>query len=290
MTTGSVRPMFDVYASGRQVLSDGIAINVADHGPEDGDPVLMLHGFPDSARLWRRQIPDLVAAGYRVLAPDLRGFGRSELEVSVPQCGMGSLCGDALAVLDASGVDRAHVVGHDWGAAVSWALALSAPQRVRSLTALSVGHPAAFQAAGVAQREKSWYMLFFQFEGVAEKWLSADDWAGLRRWTGSEEVENWIADLSRPGALEAALNIYRANTRPETFLAPPPDYPPIDLPVMGVWSTKDRALVESQMADSGRHVAGPWRYERIEGAGHWIPLEAPDRFNPLLLEWLAAHR
>ena len=145
-------------------------------------------------------------------------------------------------------------------------------------------------AGCVAQREKSWYMLFFQFEGVAEKWLSADDWAGLRRWTGSEEVENWIADLSRPGALEAALNIYRANTRPETFLAPPPDYPPIDLPVMGVWSTKDRALVESQMADSGRHVAGPWRYERIEGAGHWIPLEAPDRFNPLLLEWLAAHR
>ena len=107
---------------------------------------------------------------------------------------------------------------------------------------------------------------------------------------GMSEAEAWIADLSRPGALEAALNIYRANSRPETYVAPPPEYPPIDLPVMGVWSSKDRALVEEQMVQSERHVAGPWRYERLEGVGHWIPLEAPELLNPLLLGWLAEHR
>lgn len=287
MTTGSVRPMFDVYAASRPVRSDGVTINVTEHGPPDGETVLLLHGFPDSARLWRNQIPVLAEAGYRVLAHDLRGFGKSDIEVSVPQCGMGSMCGDALAVLDDAGVETAHVVGHDWGAAVAWALALGAPDRVRSLTALSVGHPSAFQAAGLTQREKSWYMLFFQFEGVAERWLSADDWSGLRRWSGSEEAEHWISDLSRPGALEAALNIYRANSRPETFLAPPREYPPLRMPVMGVWSSKDRALTERQMLDSAQMVAGPWRYERIEEVGHWIPVEAPDRLNALLLDWLA---
>lgn len=279
--------MFDVYSSCRQVLSDGIMVNVADHGPTDGEAVLMLHGFPDSARLWRSQVPALVEAGYRVLAPDLRGFGRSQIDVSVPQCGMASLCADALAVLDDAGVDRAHVVGHDWGAAVSWMLALSAPDRFRSLTALSVGHPSAFQRAGVAQREKSWYMLLFQFEGVAETALSADDWRWLRRWgAGCGEADNWIADLSRPGALEAALAIYRANSRPESFIAPPRDHPPVEVPVMGVWSTEDPALTERQMVESERYVSGPWRYERLEGVGHWIPVEAPEELNALLLDWL----
>ncbi|HLV90408.1 MAG TPA: alpha/beta fold hydrolase, partial [Acidimicrobiia bacterium] len=168
--------MFDVYTSCRRVDSGGVSLNVADHGPPDGEPVLMLHGFPDSARLWRNQIPALVEAGYRVIAPDLRGFGRSDLSVTARQCGMRAMVGDVITVLSDAGVESAHVVGHDWGAAISWAAALSVPDRVRSLTALSVGHPSAFQAAGLAQREKSWYMLLFQFEGLAEKWLSDNDW------------------------------------------------------------------------------------------------------------------
>ena len=278
--------MFDVYTSCRRVDSGGVSLNVADHGPPDGEPVLMLHGFPDSARLWRNQIPALVEAGYRVIAPDLRGFGRSDLSVTARQCGMRAMVGDVITVLSDAGVESAHVVGHDWGAAISWAAALSVPDRVRSLTALSVGHPSAFQAAGLAQREKSWYMLLFQFEGLAEKWLSDNDWVWLRRWTGCDEVENWIEDLSRPGALEAALAIYRANSRPETFLSPPPEYPPLEMPVMGIWSSGDRALTERQMVESQKQVAGRWRYERIDDVGHWIPVEAPETLNALLLDWL----
>lgn len=284
---GTVRVMFDVYSSCRRVDRGDLSLAVADHGPEDGIPVLLLHGFPDSARLWRHQVPALTGAGYRVLAPDLRGFGRSD-PVTPDACGMGELVADAVAVLDEAGIDRAHVVGHDWGSAIAWAIALSAPKRLRSVTALSVGHPTSFRSAGAAQLEKSWYMLFFQFEGIAEAAVAADDWKWLRLWSRScGEADSWIADLSRPGRLASALAIYRANSRPETYVAPPKHYPLIELPVMGVWSSNDLALTERQMVGSGEHVAGEWRYERIEGAGHWIPVEAPDALNALLLDWLA---
>ena len=280
--------MFDVYQSCRTVNAGEFTISVTDHGPADGDVVLMIHGFPDSARLWRHQIPVLVEAGYRVVAPDLRGFGRSDRPGRVADCGMFAMCTDMVAVLDDIGADRAHVVGHDWGAAVAWSLAGMARDRVRSLTAISVGHPGAFAAAGLAQREKSWYMLLFQFEAVAEEWLSGNDWYWLRRWTHSEEIEHWIADLSRPGALTSALNIYRANMPPESLLSSPLTTP-VEVPVLGVWSTDDVALTEKQMAGSEAFTTDEWRYERIEGVGHWIPLEAPDRLNTLLIEWFGSH-
>ncbi len=281
--------MFDVYSSCRALDVGGVTINVTDHGPVDGEPVLMIHGFPDSARLWRNQVPVLADAGYRVLAPDLRGFGRSDLSVGVSECGMFQICGDLFAVLDDVAADKAHIVGHDWGAATAWALAGMAPDRARSLTVLSVGHPGSFAAAGLAQREKSWYMLLFQFEGVAEEWLSGNDWYWLRKWTRSEEIEHWIADLSRPGAMTAALNIYRANMPPESLLSPPRTTRVSGVPVMGVWSTEDVVLTERQMTGSELFVEGEWRYERLEGVGHWIPLEAPDLLNGLLLDWLGSH-
>src|SRR5690606_21583445 len=141
--------------------------------------VLLLHGWPDTRHLWRGVVPALHAAGYRTIAPDLRGFGDSDKPEPVEAYGLLQLAGDALAVLDHVGAEQAHVVGHDWGAALAWALAAFAPERVASLAALSVGHPVAFREAGFPQREKSWYMLLFQFEGVAEQWLAADDFANL---------------------------------------------------------------------------------------------------------------
>jgi pimeloyl-ACP methyl ester carboxylesterase len=279
--------VFDVYESCRPVECGDVTLNVAVHGPEGGDVVLLIHGFPDSARLWRNQIPALAEAGYRVVAPDLRGFGRSDRPLEVLACVMRSMVGDMVSVLGSVGADRAHLVGHDWGAAVVWQMAAHAPQAVSSATVLSVGHPAAYQRAGLEQRQKGWYILLFQFEGVAERWLSDNDWFWLRRWSQSDEVENWIADLSRPGALTAALNVYRANMGPESWVAPLLDPEPVRVPVMGVWSSGDLALTEVQMTGSARFVADEWRYERFDGVGHWIPLEAPDRLNPLLLEWLA---
>ena len=162
---------------------NGVGIEFEVSGPDAGRPVVLLHGFPDSRRLWRNQVPVLVDAGFRVIVPDLRGYGRSDKPADVAAYNLMFLAGDVLGVLDAVGVERAHVVGHDWGASLAWGIGAVAGDRVDHLVALSVGNPAAFRDAGLAQQEKSWYMLLFQFAGVAEQWLSADDWANFRAWS-----------------------------------------------------------------------------------------------------------
>jgi pimeloyl-ACP methyl ester carboxylesterase len=251
----------------------------------DGRPVVLLHGFPDSGRLWRHQVPALAEEGFRVIVPDLRGYGRSDKPEDVAAYSMMLLAGDVLAVLAAEQVDRAHFVGHDWGAALAWALASLAPDRVDHLAVLSVGHPATFRRTP-RQREKSWYMLLFQFPGIAERWLSGDDWANFRNWGGHPDADGVIADLEANGSLTPGLNWYRANVPPESWVAPAPQLPPVQPATMGVWSTNDPALTEIQMTDSAENVAGPWRYERLEGPGHWMQLDAPDQVNALLLDFL----
>src|SRR5262245_59253349 len=149
-------------------------------GNHRGPAVLLLHGWPDSHRLWRHQVPALTAAGLRTIAPDLRGFGDSTRPDAVDAYALPNVLGDVIAVLDQLGVERTHVVGHDWGAPVAWLLASLVPDRVDRLAALSVGHPASIADAGIPQRRMSWYILLFQFEGVAEQWLSADDWFNYR--------------------------------------------------------------------------------------------------------------
>jgi pimeloyl-ACP methyl ester carboxylesterase len=253
----------------------------------DGPAVVLLHGWPDSHRLWRAQIPELHAAGFRTIAPDQRGMGESFAPAAVEEYALTTLVGDVLGIMDALGVERAHVVGHDWGAAVAWGLASFVPDRVERLVVLSVGHPAAFSGAGFEQRQKSWYMLLFQFVGIAEEWISADDFRNFREWANHPDADAVIADLRRPGALTAGLNWYRANVGPESLLAPPPTLPPVTAPTMGVWSSGDLALTERQMLDSAAYVAGPWRYERIDGAGHWMQLEAAAAVNTLLVDFLS---
>jgi pimeloyl-ACP methyl ester carboxylesterase len=263
---------------------NGLELEVGDQGA--GPAVVLLHGWPDSHRLWRDQLPALHAAGFRTVAPDQRGFGDSAKPDAVEDYALPTLVGDVLGVMDVLGIERAHVVGHDWGAAVAWGLAAFVPERVERLVALSVGHPAAFRDAGLAQREKSWYMLLFQFEGIAEQWLSADDFANFRAWANHPDADQVIADLRRPGALTAGLNWYRANVPPAALLEPAPALPPVAAPTMGVWSSGDLALTERQMLDSAAHVAGPWRYERIDGAGHWMQRDATDELNRLLVDFL----
>jgi pimeloyl-ACP methyl ester carboxylesterase len=250
-----------------------------------GRPVVLLHGFPDSGRLWRNQVPVLADAGFQVIVPDLRGYGRSDKPEGVEAYSLMTLAGDVLAVLGDVGVDRAHVVGHDWGAALAWGMASLAPNAVDHLVVLSVGHPTTFRRTP-RQREKSWYMLLFQFPGVAERWLSEDDWANFRNWAGHPDTDAVIADLEKAGSLTPGLNWYRANVPPESWVQPPPALPPVQAPTMGIWSTGDIALTEVQMTDSAQHVAGPWRYERLDGPGHWMQLEAPEQVNALLLGFL----
>lgn len=261
-----------------------LSFAVQDEG--EGSAVVLLHGFPDSHELWRHQAAALVEAGYRVIAPDLRGFGESSKPIGADRYGILEIAGDVLGILDSFGVDKAHVVGHDWGAALAWAIAAFVPDRVDHLVALSVGHPAGFASAGFEQRQKSWYMLLFQFEGIAEQWLSNDDFANMRAWSHHPDLDKVVADLSRPGALTAGLNWYRANVHPRTLVEPPLQFPTITSPTMGVWSTGDFALEESGMSGSGRFVVAPFRYERVDGAGHWMQLDAPDHVSSLLLDFL----
>jgi pimeloyl-ACP methyl ester carboxylesterase len=271
-----------VSGDGKVIVADGISLYVEDHG--EGIPVLLIHGWPDSARLWRHQVPHLVGHGFRVIAPDLRGFGRSAKPTLVAAYGLRHAVADMIAILDRLGIEAAHVVGHDWGAAVAWFTAMLSPDRVRTLTVISVPHPRA--APTLRSYEMAWYQLFFQFADVAEATLQHDDWAWLRMFSrGDGDQAQWIADLSRPGALTASLNWYRANLAPR-LPAPRPELPPVTAPTMGIWSTGDHYLDGEMMRNSASLVAGPWRYEEIPDASHWVPLDAPGRLNDLLLEWL----
>jgi pimeloyl-ACP methyl ester carboxylesterase len=271
---------------------NGLDFNLAEAG--DGPPVLLLHGFPDSWRLWRHQISALADAGHRVIAPDLRGFGDSAKPEAVEAYRMRALVTDVVGVLDALGVERADVAGHDWGASLAWVLGMFVPDRVSRLAAVSVGHPRAYAAAGLEQWRASWYMLWFQFPGVAERELRADDWAFFRRWAWNgaapgqdPDADRQVAGLSRPGALTAGLNWYRANIDPASFVADGEgsSLPPVSCPTMGIWTSDDFALTEAQMTGSERFVTGPWRYVRLDGVDHWVPVHAPERLSQLLIDF-----
>jgi pimeloyl-ACP methyl ester carboxylesterase len=264
---------------------DGVELAVTVEG--EGPAVLLLHGFPDSGRLWRDQVPALTAAGLQVIVPDLRGFGNSEAPEAVEAYRISHSVADIVAVLDQLGVQQARVVGHDWGAAVAWAMTVLAPDRVERLAALSVGHPATRGMRELEDRQKAWYMLLFQFP-EAEEIVSKDDWALLREWAASHpDLDAALEDLARPGRLTAGLNWYRANVHPRGELAPPRQLPPVKVPVLGLWSDGDAYLLEHGMTRSERFVDAPFRYERIEGASHWMQRDAADRVNTLLTEFLA---
>jgi pimeloyl-ACP methyl ester carboxylesterase len=273
------------------VRAGDVELNVATAG--DGAPVVLLHGFPDSWQVWRHQIGALAAAGYRVIAPDLRGYGGSSRPADVTAYGIGRLLDDVMAVFEDAGLASAALVGHDWGAGLAWQVAFRRPDLVDRLAVLSVGHYGAGATAGLEQRRLSWYMLWFQFPGVAENVFPQHDWRFFREWAWDgpapgehAECERQIAGLARPGALTAALNWYRANLAPEAYVRPdPPAGPRVSCPTMGIWSTGDRFLGEAQMRDSAAYVDGPWRYERVAG-DHWIPTSAPTDLNRLLLDFL----
>lgn len=263
-----------------RVVNDGVGIDydVAGSGPA----VVLLHGFPDSRRLWRGQVPALLEAGFTVITPDLRGYGASDKPEGIDAYNLLFLASDVSAVLDDAGIERAHVVGHDWGAALGWVMATFMADRVDHLVAMAVGHPAAFTEAGFEQREKSWYMLLFQFEDIAEQWFAEHG----KAWSGHPDFDAVWDDLQRNGSLTPALNWYRANVPAESYIAPTMEFPPVAVPTMGIWGSADFALTEQQMTGSEAHVSEGFRYERLDGVGHWMQLEAPQRVNELLVDFL----
>ena len=265
----------------RLPVGDGLVLDAMATGPSDGQVVLLLHGFPQSSWCWRGVWPALAAAGLHVVAPDQRGYSPGARPAEVQDYRMAALVADAVAVLDALGSDRAHVVGHDWGAAVAWQLAGRHPDRVRTLTAVSVPHPAAFATAlrtDQDQRTRSRYMKDWQDPSTEAALLGG----GLAAVLGDEpgvDAEHYLRALRQPGALTAALSWYRAQSAADLQ-----GLGPILAPTLHVWSDADPALGPAATYGTAQHVAGPYRLEVLEGVGHWIPEAAADRLSALLLE------
>ncbi len=263
-------------------------------GPADGPLVLMLHGFPQSSFEWRHQMPVLAALGFRVVAPDQRGYSEGARPPQVADYAIPRLVADVVGLADALGHERFHLVGHDWGAAVAWFTALLHPDRVVSLVPISVPHPLAFSQAladpGGEQARMSGYMDMFRSDSAEVVFLRDDaaflrgiyDGAGL----SEQEVQEYVDLLGSPEALGAALNWYRAMGLP-TGTGP---LTPIRMPTMFIWSTEDAALGRQGAELTARFVEGPYRFEVLEGVSHWVPEEAPDRLNRLLREHFAPFR
>ena len=258
-------------------------------GPTDGELVLLLHGFPQSSHEWRAQLGVLAAAGYRAVAPDQRGYSPRARPVGVEHYRAEPLVADVIAMADQLGADRFHLVGHDWGAAIAWQVAGRHAPRLRSLTAVSVPHPAAFAGAlrGDDQRQRSSYIDLFRQEGKAEELLLEDEGARLRAMLAagglSGDVDEYVRRMLEPGALTAALNWYRA-----VEIGSLDELGPITAPTMFVWSTADIALGREGAEATVDHVEGPYRFEVLEGVSHWIPEEAADELNRLLLDHLSS--
>ena len=269
------------------IEANGLQFYVRDEG--SGTPVILLHGFPDTGDVWRKQVPALVQHGFRAIVPDMRGRGRSGKPEAVSDYRLSSIVRDVAGILDVLRIERAHVVGHDWGAGVAWLVAALAPERVDRLVAISVGAPGAAARPTLEAFQKGWYRLLFLFEGVAEEVIQRDDWYLFRMFLGgAQDTDAYVKTLSEPGALTPALNWYRANLPVQALFGRSggPQLPMVKADTLGIWSTGDLYLTEDAMTRSEQRVQGRWRYERFEGS-HWVPLDEPDRLNRLLLEFLA---
>jgi pimeloyl-ACP methyl ester carboxylesterase len=252
-------------------------------GPAEGETVLLLHGFPQTSHCWRLLVPYLSA--YRAVLPDQRGYSPGARPTDGEDYRLPRMVSDALGVLDAFGVEQAHVVGHDFGAAVAWQLGARHADRVRSLSVLSVPHPRAMIDAlrtDPDQRSRSQYMRTFAQPGYDQE-LLADDAALLRSFfSDAVDVEQVVAAAREPGALEAWLKWY-----PGQRLEDLGDTPAVTVPTLHIWSDGDAALGPGATAATRGWVTGPYSLVTLEGVSHWIPEEAADRVGPLLLQHLS---
>ncbi|WP_347879684.1 alpha/beta hydrolase [Streptomyces sp. Tu 2975] len=258
-------------------------------GPPDGRPVLLLHGFPQTGLAWRRQIAALAEHGYRVVAPDQRGYSPGVRPERPEDYRIGALVDDVLAITEELGWASFDLVGHDWGGAVAWWTADAHPGRVRTVTVVSTPHPGALATAlrtDQDQRERSRYMIEWREAPATEERMLAGDAEALRAsYAGKvpqDSADAYVRHLSRPGALTAALNWYRAG-RPDGAIGV------IDVPTLYVWSTQDSAFGPAAAQETRQWVKGPYRFETLQGVSHWVPEEAPETLNRLLLEHLRRH-
>jgi pimeloyl-ACP methyl ester carboxylesterase len=258
-------------------------------GPVDGPLVLLLHGCPQTSVEWRTVQPALAAVGYRAVAVDQRGYSSGARPEGVEAYAISRLCDDALAFADQLGADRFHLVGHDYGAVLTWQLAARRPDRLLSATALSVPHPVAYLEAYALgdQEERSTYFSAFR-DGTMEQAWGADGGAGLRATYevlgfGPEETAAYVSRLGSVEALRCVFHWYRA-----AGVDLITDLPPVTVPMLLVFGTDDPALSVEGAWRTAAHVAGPYTYVQLPGAGHWLPETAPDAVLRALVPHLAA--
>ncbi|SEK78513.1 alpha/beta fold hydrolase [Nitrosovibrio tenuis] len=279
----------DKYIAGEAVDLHVIAVGT-------GPPVVLLHGFPENWRSWRYQIPALVAAGFSVLAPDMRGYNLSGKPAVQSAYQLDHLVADVVALVNATGYCRAHIVGHDWGGIVAWAFAERHPELVDKLVILNAPHMKIYLEKVKYPRQmlKSWYVLFFLLPRLPELALSAGNFRAIRKMFrlspakkdafSSQDIEDHIEALSQPGALTAALNYYRANltmanARKFAHSAP------INSQTLVIWGELDPAL-GIELLDGLHKIAPRIQIHRVPGASHWVQNEAPMEVNRVLLNFL----
>jgi len=312
----------------RVIETNGVQLHTVEAG-ESGAPVVVLaHGFPELAYSWRHQIPVLAAAGYHVLAPDQRGYGRTTCPADIAAYNIGELSADLIGLLDDVGADKAVFIGHDWGAQVAWGSAQLHPDRVAAVVGLSV--PAVprpqvppTQAFRAVFGDNFFYMLYFQEPGVADAELDADPAKTLRRvilgqaapgdqaaamrmlrpgpeglieripepdglpsWISADELDHYVAEFSRTG-FTGGLNWYRNMDR-NWEIQGNLTSATITVPAMFIAGTDDVVLGFMRPDRARKVITGLYREELIDGAGHWLQQERPDRVNELLLEFLSS--
>jgi len=263
-----------------------LVFDVRDEGPANGDVIILLHGFPETKASWDEVVPGLVSAGYRVLAPDQRGYSPRARPTGRRAYVADNLVGDVLALADAAGAERFHVAGHDWGGAVAWYCAMWHPERVATMTSLATPHPTAFARSFVTSTQllRSWYFLVYQLPRLPE-WMGTSSFGRprfretlIRSGLSEDKLDEYLTILDEPGAMTAAINWYRA-----VPFTPPRRQAPVSVPTLYVYGTRDFALGSKAADRTGDYVTGPYRYERLD-ASHWMPEEQPDIVTKLIVE------
>jgi len=276
------------------IETNGIRLHVVQAGPKSGIPVVLLHGFPEFWYGWRNQIPALVEAGCRVIVPDQRGYNLSDKPTGAKNYDVYTLAKDILGLIDALGYEKVNLVGHDWGAVVSWVLANQYPERLHRLSIMNVPHPAVirkFLTRDLEQIRRSWYVFFFQLPWIPEAGMKQNNWRGAERaLRGSgkihtftnEDIEKYKEAWSQPGAMTAMINWYRAVIQ---HMPKMPEDPRIKVPTLMMWGMKDFAL-SHRMARPSMDYVDEGNLILFPEATHWVQHDAAAEVNHYLIDFI----